>query len=217
MSNNFFINSIRKRGLIPTVLVVIYELIFLVKYPIEMTRAIDIGNLKVKGEHKKYGENYQGVNYYFFKKIFSKISWDFRRSVFIDFGSGKGKALLMAHELGFEKLIGVEFAQILVEQSRRNLARLKVEAKIIYEDATSFPIPDDANVFFFFNPFESYVMDKVLENIINSLSKNDRKVLIIYFNPKLSRLVKTKKFKMLCEIKNQNKIEAQIYTNKVVI
>lgn len=216
MQNNFLINSIKKRGFVPTILVVIYELYFMIKYPLEMSRAIDLRHLKVKGRHKKYGENYQGVNYYYFKKILSKISWDFNNSIFVDFGSGKGKALIMAHELGFNKLIGVEFAQRLIEQSQNNLAKFKIKADIIYEDAVNFSIPNKADVFFFFNPFKEMVMKKVLQNIADSLCANDRKILIIYFNPKLSYLAQ-KNFKKLREIKNKDKIEVQVYSNKVML
>jgi SAM-dependent methyltransferase len=211
--DNFLINSIKKRGFVATFLVVIYELFFMVKYPVEMSRAIDLGTLKVQGGHKKYGENYQGVNYYYFRKIFSTVKWKYQSSVFVDFGSGKGKALLMANEFGFSKLIGVEFAQKLVEQSQKNLNKFKVRAEIIYEDASTFSIPDEANVFFFFNPFARPVMTKVLQNIVKSLEKNKQKVLIFYFNPKLGEVVLSQGFKILREIKNKNKIEVQVYTN----
>ena len=40
--------------------------------------------------------------------------------LFIDFGSGKGRALLLASELPFKKIVGIEFSPPLHEIARAN-------------------------------------------------------------------------------------------------
>ena len=46
------------------------------------------------------------------------LPWD--KFNFIDFGSGKGRCLLMAGILGFKNVIGIEFAKDLCEWAKRN-------------------------------------------------------------------------------------------------
>ena len=109
--------------------------------------------------------------------------------VFVDFGSGKGRTLLLACEYPFRLIIGIEFDEKLNKIALQNLQRALPTAvareriRIISTDATLWAIPKDTNVLFFFNPFRGEVLSKVCENIRRSLAAAPRKITVIYVRP----------------------------------
>ena len=111
-----------------------------------------------------------------------------REDVFVDFGSGKGRTLILAADFPFRRIIGVEFDKNLNDLALKNLQRaLPAERlndiELIVADATSWRIPDDATVLFSFNPFRGEVLAKVCANIRRSLAEAPRKITIIYVRP----------------------------------
>lgn len=106
--------------------------------------------------------------------------------VFVDYRAGKGRALAAAAMHPFRKVIGVEISGDLVEIARRNLARVKrrraEQVEIHHADAAAFAVPDDANVFFFFNPFGGATLARVVERIRQSWTAQPRDLFVIYFN-----------------------------------
>lgn len=107
------------------------------------------------------------------------------RGSFVDYGCGKGRALLIAAEHGFTDLIGVEYSasccDIARDQVARGQARLPaMRASIVQGDAACFDPPHDASVFYFYNPFSERVMQQCLARIAASLDAAPRPHLIIY-------------------------------------
>ena len=106
--------------------------------------------------------------------------------VFVDYGAGKGRALAAAAARPFRRVIGVEISGALVEIARRNLARMKRrragQIEIHHTDAAAFPVPDNANVFFFFNPFAGATLREVVQRIHQSWTSHPRDLFVIYFN-----------------------------------
>jgi len=102
----------------------------------------------------------------------------------IDFGCGKGGALITLAEYEFSKITGVEISGELAVIARKNLGRLKLDnVAVICCDAREFLELDDYNYIYFFNPFPCSVMVDVIENISQSITRKPRKVNIIYLNP----------------------------------
>jgi len=106
--------------------------------------------------------------------------------VFVDYGAGKGRALAAAAAHPFRKVIGVEISRELVEIARGNLGRMKRrragQVEIHHADAAVFQVPDDANVFFFFNPFGGATLARVVERLRESWTAHPRELFFIYFN-----------------------------------
>ena len=79
--------------------------------------------------------------------------------------------MCLAAEMGFKKVIGIEFSLDLVEICRKNLeifkqkSASKSEFEVIHMDATEYSLPSDANVLSFFNPFNEAVTDQVIAGI----------------------------------------------------
>ncbi|MBI5750772.1 MAG: class I SAM-dependent methyltransferase [Hydrogenophilales bacterium] len=122
-----------------------------------------------------------------FRKLLSSLTFP-QDSVFVDYGSGKGKVLLLASKLGFRRVVGIEYSPELHEVAVANIRRYGATDASLIEpvccDATEYVLRDDENAFYFFNPFELDVLQGVLRQIKDSLGRHRRKIWIIYFDPR---------------------------------
>jgi SAM-dependent methyltransferase len=107
-----------------------------------------------------------------------------REDAIVDFGSGKGGALITFAKYPFSKITGVELSPELVATAKINLKKLDIDnVDMIISDAADFTDLDGYDYFYFFNPFPAAVMSTVIKNIASSLARRPRKLTIIYFNP----------------------------------
>lgn len=105
--------------------------------------------------------------------------------VFVDIGSGKGRAMVLAAEAGFSKVIGVELSEHLVRQAEKNLQCVKERFpntgfELHRGDALAFRLPDKVDVIYLFNPFDSPMLNEWLKHMLPTLT---RPVHIIYMHP----------------------------------
>ena len=119
--------------------------------------------------------------------VFNELAFKLNAPMhFVDYGCGKGKALLEAINAGAKEVTGVDINVSLLEDCALNM-RMKhpnfENVNLIRQDAVDFNPPKDANVFFFFNPFTEYVMGEVFLNIWNSYNANPRQIFIVYVTP----------------------------------
>ena len=64
-----------------------------------------------------------------FRSALSALAIPHERFLFIDFGCGKGRAVLLAAELPFQRVVGVDFSQELVAIARNNWATYRNPAQ----------------------------------------------------------------------------------------
>ncbi len=98
-------------------------------------------------------------------------------------GSGKGRALLLAKQAGFGRVIGVEFAEELHTVAASNAqaaAKHGLPIETYLGDAGAFEFPDEPLVVHFFNPFHDPVMVRVIENLTDSYKRHPRPVVVLY-------------------------------------
>jgi SAM-dependent methyltransferase len=110
-------------------------------------------------------------------------------TVFVDIGAGMGRALLLAAEIPFKEVIGLELNPALVRISRRNLITWRkagrVEAgkvRIVEGDAVEYPLPATPLVAFLFNPFGGPVMKRLLKRWQKQLAGGPNPLDLIYVN-----------------------------------
>lgn len=102
----------------------------------------------------------------------------------IDFGSGKGGALITMSKYPFSKIAGVELSPEIHQICQRNVLKLKINNIDLYCcDAASFKDIDEYNYIYFYNPFHANVMKDVVINIKNSFESKPREITIIYNCP----------------------------------
>lgn len=83
--------------------------------------------------------------------------------VFIDVGSGKGKACFYAAPR-FRRVIGVEYAGELVAEARRNQQRAGyANVEFVHADAAHYDVPQEPALVFLFNPFDAVTLGHFLE------------------------------------------------------
>ena len=58
-----------------------------------------------------------------FREIINSLRIDFREFTFLDIGSGKGRALLLAAEYPFRRIVGVELMPELNSMAEENIRR----------------------------------------------------------------------------------------------
>jgi hypothetical protein len=109
-----------------------------------------------------------------------------RDFTFIDFGSGKGRVLLMVSDYPFKRIIGVEFMPELHHVAEKNLASYTSEKQQCRQiesvclDARDFQFPIEPLVMYLFNPFSEPTFAEVLENLRRSIEQMPRPVYIAY-------------------------------------
>jgi SAM-dependent methyltransferase len=113
----------------------------------------------------------------------------FEKYTFVDYGCGKGRALLMASDFPFKEIIGVEFVPALLTMARRNVqlyrnSEQKCHAiRIVESDAAVFEPPSTPTVFFLYNPFDAVVLTKVLSRIRKVHAGKKSTNYLIYCDP----------------------------------
>jgi predicted RNA methylase len=107
----------------------------------------------------------------------------------VDFGSGKGRALIAARMLGYETATGVELSERLCRVAEANLSHIRRRhpeladgIAVVNADATEFEIRPQHNVFYFYNPFGSGVLRPVLDSIVASVATSPREAWVVYVN-----------------------------------
>ncbi len=124
-----------------------------------------------------------------FSWILSKLPVDLSDYVFVDLGSGKGRALLMASEFPFKQVLGVELSQELHQDAMLNIGSFSSrnaqcdEVVSFNQDATEFKFPDSPLVLFFANPFSAKILQEVLDHLQSTLNGKRGKVIVLYYNP----------------------------------
>jgi SAM-dependent methyltransferase len=119
---------------------------------------------------------------------------DFSQFTFIDIGSGKGRALLLASEYEFRRIIGIELLPELHRIARENVRTLQrrstqSEIELLCGDATTFSFPVEPTVVFLFNPLPEATLRTLLQNLESSLRQHPRRVYVAYANPIFERTI----------------------------
>ena len=213
-----FIRSFRRRGILGTIRLCIRLLFDLQTYNLprgdkddladefDLNYGVDTKGSLLQPTHLVrtsdnwiYAKRYQPTPPQLFKEMLAYLPTCVEDFVFVDFGSGKGRILLLAAELPFKKVIGIEFSEQLNQIARNNMRATKnktvrcSQVTSICMDAVDYEIPIEPTVCFFFNPFEELVMKRVVEQIERSLRILPRAIYILYYNPECNRLFQESK------------------------
>ena len=113
---------------------------------------------------------------------------------FVDVGAGKGRAILLASELPFRKIIGVELSEELAHQAERNVARWNRVARsrkrprirVVHGDALEFRWPRTPLLVYMYNPFACSLVGQLAANIASAARSRSSLVDLLYVNPTCS-------------------------------
>lgn len=108
---------------------------------------------------------------------------------FFDIGCGKGRVVMLASEMGFREVGGVELDPQLAKLGQSNLeswaktGKAVCPVRILEGDATEVPLPKLPCVFFLYNSFRAPVVQKMLERLEAHASAQAGEMWVIYLMP----------------------------------
>jgi hypothetical protein len=170
------------------------------RYHVDTAGTTLLAGLTCDGSNKEHGVLYEPTPIRTLKCMFGMLPADVSGFTFVDFGSGKGRTMLYASEYNFHRIIGVEFARELHVAACRNIQTYQnrnqkcQDITTLCMDAAEFALPEGPCVLYFFHPFREAVMRKVLSNIEDSYRKIQRKIIVLYYHPRLNELIETAGF-----------------------
>jgi SAM-dependent methyltransferase len=166
---------------------------FDLQYGVRTSGLVAGRHLKSGHRHDRHATAYYGVAPSVFQALLqrwqrSKPAADLSQFTFIDIGAGMGRALLLAAEMPFHAVVGVELHPTLARIARRNLAawraagRARTATRVVSRDATEYQFPHGPCLLFLFNPFGPAVMRRFLKRIATTFAARPGEVDLIYVN-----------------------------------
>jgi len=164
------------------------------KYGTDTNTKIPITHLKVASENWVHGVDYEAIPEEQLLTTLNDLKIDIEKYIFIDYGSGKGRAVIIAAKFPFKKVIGIEFSPELNIIANNNLEIIDqgifktLEVEIVEKDAIEYKLPNEPLVLYMYNPFHSKIMEQVFQNIESSYKIYNRPIIILYFTPQHSEI-----------------------------
>jgi SAM-dependent methyltransferase len=138
---------------------------------------------------------YQPTEPALFTEMMANLKIDFQTFTFIDVGSGKGRALLMAADYPFRRILGIELLPALNLAAQENLSAYRSDSQRCFAietvpgDAREFIFPAEPIVLYMFNPLPEPGMIEVMSNLDDSLNHHPRIIYLLYRNPFLEHVL----------------------------
>jgi hypothetical protein len=167
---------------------------FDVKYGTDTAHWVQLKELSLSSKNVAHGQFYEPTPIRVFNRAMTSLKIAHGEFTFIDFGSGKGRNLLLASHYPFREIIGVEFSQELHQIAENNIAIYNGRGqkcsriRSLCVDAVDYALPSTNLIAFFFNPFNEVVFAEVLSNM-RAFGKGVNKLCIIYCEARCSSLL----------------------------
>jgi len=194
-----FIAAIRQRGVMTTTGRALNRLIgprvrvyadrrFDGLHGVDTSGIVDADTLDVSEAYRRTAKRYEPTPVAALRAMLTSIKVDHSQFTFVDFGSGKGRALLLAAQYPYRAVVGVEFSPILNAIAESNIAIWRrrglvkaAELRTVCTDATEFNLPNGPLVLFFFTPFEASVARLVVDRLRRDHEARPRRILVVYY------------------------------------
>ncbi len=184
------------------------------RHPFDVEHGTETGAL-IPGEdlqtghrHDRYITAYHGTA----PSLFGKVMGHWRgvavhpveQTAFVDVGAGKGRAMLLASEMPFRRIVGVELHPMLAAVMRENVERWHLlhdtpPMRVEEADAMTLRMPVGPCCLFLFNPFDLVLMDRFLERLTKQFAGREGDLDLLYVNDEQKRLIEEEhpRFKLL--------------------
>ena len=158
----------------------------------DLTHGVDTGgivrisSMEIDSPNYVYAVYYKASRPEEVRKVLSALPVRHEDFTFVDFGSGKGLALMVASMYPFKRIIGVEFAADLHRIAESNLSKFHPEdrrcfdVQSVHADAAAWPVPAEPLVCYFYEPFEAPVLEKTLVNLEEATKRSSQPMLLLY-------------------------------------
>jgi len=173
------------------------------RHPFDLEHGVKTSGL-IAGRHLETGHTHDRYNTAYYgvaPSVFHALIRCWKRSLpilpplvsmeeftFIDFGAGMGRALLLAAEMPFREVVGVELHPGLVRIAKKNLTlwkaadRARAPVRIVLGSAVEFVFPPTPCVAFLFNPFGAPVLRRLVDSMAKAFAERPGQLDLIYVN-----------------------------------
>jgi hypothetical protein len=214
-------NKIMREGAVNSIVQVCLRLesyYFDLKHGVDTYSNVPLSDLKIDDSSVEFGRRYQPILVSHLKEILRQIKPDCS-DVLVDYGSGKGRVLLISSMYPFKRVVGVEFSQELCTTAQKNADIFRKDKRncpieIHCMDAAVYPVDPEETVFFFFNPFDTAIMGKVIRNIEMSYEAHPRNMKIVFINLESQPLEQSSTLFSRITDSNLHGLPFQIYATK---
>lgn len=166
---------------------------FDLRYGTETGSFVPLWKLNIRSSNICFGTSYEATCEQELLDAFHCLNEDLHTFTFIDLGCGKGRTLLIASHSGFRQVIGVDFAEELVNIARNNLRKTRLtNVVVMHMDVAQFRFPDSDMVIYLYNPFSDEVMSRVVASLQTAAS--NRRVYVIYKVPQCAAVLDSSGF-----------------------
>jgi SAM-dependent methyltransferase len=145
--------------------------------------SVSLDQLGILQPAARYGVRYQPIDRGVFLRALRLVQSQIvpEEFTFVDLGCGKGRAMMLAAELPFREVVGIDISPSLVESARQNLERAQIaNARVVCQNAANWQLPAGNLLVYLFNPFVGPVFRRVVRNLCVCSSAD---LWIIYVNP----------------------------------
>jgi len=175
-----------------------------------------LSDLRIPSRNWIHGNDYCGIEPERFNAVLSAIPLKHEDFTFIDFGSGKGRALLLASHFPFRRIVGIEFSPDLHAIAQRNLRSYPhhlmrcAQVESLCQDFLEFELPPEPSVLFFFDPCSEVLFRQLFVKLRASMQAHPRALFVIYIAPgRKGPILDGAEF--LIKIDTQNDLDAIVY------
>jgi SAM-dependent methyltransferase len=166
------------------------------KYSTDTTTRIAVDNLEISDpEARRRTTTYRSAPERFIQYLINHLDIDYREYDFVDIGCGKGRVLLVASNFTFRSISGIEISPPAYAAAMKNLKIYKsskqrcFNIQVSNQDAQTYE-PIIANtVYYFFEPFDKFILANVLFKISSKLKDQGKTIYIVSVWSNLAALI----------------------------
>lgn len=169
------------------------------RFGVETSGEASLESLGIFGHDPEQAHGYAAVSQWNFKRVMGAVHVKQEDFIFVDLGSGKGKALLLASDYPFRQIIGVEFSSVLHNIATGNISRYRSSTQRCFQiesvcgDARAFEFPPAPLVVYMYNPFGPDILSKVLDRLETSIAIQPRQCFLIIVYPQAADVVRRRR------------------------
>jgi len=156
----------------------------------DTAQVVEVGSLDIESANVRHAVRYQPSSAGLVRQAIESLEVDLSKLTFIDFGSGKGRVVLLAATYPFKAIVGVELSRELHEIARDNIKRTGLDAadsgniSLLCGDVADYSLPDSDLLCYLYNPFGPAVLTPLAERLSQHSSRRGHRVFVVYVDPK---------------------------------
>ena len=147
------------------------------------------------GIDTRFETGHQPIQIGVFRRIVHELPRSPRSLAFADYGCGKGRALILAAELGFAHVAGVEHVPSLHSRALANVRSYREmrpgapSIEVTLGDASAWDPPERPAMLFLYTPFDEAVFRQVVQRLHERWQARQPQWLIAYRTPVHARIL----------------------------